>query len=43
MLTGKEIVIEDLVQNIGMPDYPDMPSHYAKIPMPEKKVEIKRE
>ena len=43
MLTGKEIVIEDLVRNIGMPDYPEMPSHYAKIPMPEKNVEIKRD
>ena len=33
---GKEILIADLVQNIGMPDYPVMPSKVDGIPMPVK-------
>lgn len=36
MTTGKEIRIEDLVQNIGMPEYPAMPSHGDPVPMPDK-------
>ena len=33
---GKEIFIADLVQNIGMPDYPVMPSRTDVVPMPVK-------
>ena len=36
MKSGKEILIDDLVKNIGMPDYTDMPNHYDSIPMPGK-------
>ncbi len=36
MATGKEIKIEDLVQDIGMPDYPAMPTHSDAVPMPDK-------
>lgn len=32
--TGSPVRIDDLVQNIGMPDYPEMPSRTAKLPMP---------
>ncbi len=32
--SGKEIVIADLVKNIGMPDYPTMPNHTDSLPMP---------
>jgi predicted dehydrogenase len=38
MSTGKEVKIDDLVQNIGMPDYPPMPSHSDVVPMPDKKM-----
>jgi len=34
--TGKVIQINDLVANIGYPDYPAMPSRTAPLPMPEK-------
>lgn len=34
--TGKEVKIADLVQGIGYPDYPPMPSRTAHIPMPRK-------
>jgi predicted dehydrogenase len=33
---GRLITISDLVQNIGYPDYPGMPSRTASLPMPEK-------
>jgi predicted dehydrogenase len=36
MVTGKEIKIDDLVKNIGMPDYPVMPNHVDSVPMPAK-------
>jgi predicted dehydrogenase len=36
MATGKEIRIDDLVKDIGMPDYPVMPSHTDSVPMPDK-------
>jgi len=36
MATGKEIKIDDLVKEIGMPDYPAMPSHQEAVPMPDK-------
>lgn len=36
MVTGKEIKIDDLVGNIGMPEYPVMPSHKDAVPMPDK-------
>jgi hypothetical protein len=36
MVTGKEIKIDDLVKNIGMPDYPVMPNHVDSVPMPDK-------
>jgi predicted dehydrogenase len=32
--TGQSVKIDDLVPNIGMPDYPEMPSRTAKLPMP---------
>jgi predicted dehydrogenase len=35
-LSGKPTLIADLVQNIGYPDYPKMPSRYDPIPMPSK-------
>ena len=34
--THKEVKIADLVQGIGYPDYPEMPSKTAAIPMPAK-------
>jgi len=36
MESGKEILIDDLVKNIGMPDYTKMPNHSDPIPMPQK-------
>lgn len=36
MVAGKEIKIDDLVKNIGMPDYPVMPNHTDPVPMPDK-------
>ncbi len=36
MANGQLITISDLVQNIGYPDYPEMPSRTGPIPMPEK-------
>lgn len=38
MTTGKEVVINDLVANIGMPDYPAMPTHEEAVSMPDKKL-----
>jgi predicted dehydrogenase len=32
--TGQAVRIADLVQNIGYPDYPEMPSHTEPVPMP---------
>lgn len=34
--TGQPVTIADLVQNIGYPDYPEMPSRTESLPMPEK-------
>ncbi len=34
--TGQPIQVADLVQNIGYPDYPEMPSRTAPLPMPQK-------
>ena len=34
--TGKPVLIPDLVQNIGYPDYPAMPPRTGPLPMPEK-------
>ena len=34
--TGQPVKIADLVQNIGRPDYPAMPSHGDKVPMPPR-------
>ena len=34
--TGQPVMITDLVKNIGYPDYPEMPSRTASLPMPEK-------
>jgi hypothetical protein len=34
--TGQPAKIADLVQHIGYPDYPEMPSRKASLPMPEK-------
>ncbi len=36
MATGKEVMIDDLVKDIGLPDYPPMPSHAGAVPMPDK-------
>ncbi|RPH35884.1 gfo/Idh/MocA family oxidoreductase, partial [bacterium] len=36
MASGKEVRIDDLVTDIGRPDYPPMPSHTASVPMPDK-------
>jgi predicted dehydrogenase len=36
MKSGNEIKIDDLVKNIGMPDYPAMPNHQEAVPMPDK-------
>ena len=33
--TGQPIQVADLVQNVGYPDYPEMPSKTATLPMPE--------
>jgi hypothetical protein len=38
MKSGKEIKVDDLVKNIGMPDYPTMPKHTDAVPMPDKKL-----
>lgn len=35
MATGKMIEIADLVQGIGMPDYPPMPTPHDPIPLPQ--------
>jgi hypothetical protein len=34
--TGQSVQIADLVQNIGYPDYPEMPSRTVDLPMPPK-------
>ena len=34
MATGRVVAIEDLVKNIGWPDYPPMPTHDDPIPLP---------
>jgi predicted dehydrogenase len=34
--TGKPVQIADLVHDVGYPDYPEMPSRTAPVPMPEK-------
>lgn len=34
MATGKQIYVADLVQGIGMPDYPSMPTPYDPIELP---------
>ncbi|MDZ7265125.1 MAG: gfo/Idh/MocA family oxidoreductase, partial [candidate division KSB1 bacterium] len=34
--SGQAIQVSELVQNIGYPDYPEMPSRTAALPMPEK-------
>lgn len=34
MATGMPVKISDLVQNIGLPDYPKMPSRKSRLPMP---------
>ncbi len=36
MASGREVRIDDLVEGIGMPDYPVMPSHADAVPMPDK-------
>jgi len=36
MATGKEVVVGNLVQNLGMPDFTGMPNHIDSVPMPEK-------
>ena len=36
MTTGKEVRIDDLVKNIGMPEYTVMPSSTESVPMPDK-------
>ncbi len=36
MATGREIRIDDLVKDIGMPEYPAMPTHAGAVPMPDK-------
>jgi hypothetical protein len=38
MSSGKEIRIDDLVTDIGMPDYPPMPPHSGAVPMPDKNI-----
>ena len=40
--THREVKIADLVKGIGYPDYPEMPSRTASLPMPEKR-ELRRE
>ncbi len=35
-ITGKAVVIADLVPGIVLPDYPAMPSHTARVPMPPR-------
>ncbi len=37
-LTNQPVNIDDLVKNIGMPDYPVMPNHTDSLPMPGKGV-----
>jgi predicted dehydrogenase len=36
--TGDPVWTKDLVQNIGYPDYPAMPDHKARLPMPAKEI-----
>jgi hypothetical protein len=36
MESGKEILVDDLVHNIEMPDYTKMPNHFDPVPMPQK-------
>ena len=36
MESGKEIIVADLVKNIGRPDFPKMPNHTDTLPMPAK-------
>ena len=36
MMEGKEIKIADLVNGIGYPNYPEMPSRTGPLPMPPK-------
>lgn len=36
MATGKEVLVGDLVLNLGMPDFTVMPNLIDSIPMPEK-------
>ena len=36
MKTGKTVKIDDLVSNIGMPEYTPMPDHKYSLPMPVK-------
>jgi len=38
MASGREVRIDDLVKNIGMPDYPAMPTHTEAVPMPDKRL-----
>lgn len=35
-VTGASVKIDDLVKNIGIPDYPEMPSRTAELPMPSR-------
>ena len=35
-LSGKAVTVADLVPNIPLPDYPAMPSHETRVPMPPK-------
>jgi predicted dehydrogenase len=37
MLSHDEVMIDDLVPNIGLPDYPPMPTHDQPVPMPPRK------
>jgi hypothetical protein len=36
MATGKEAMIDDVVKNIGKPDYPFMLLHADSVPMPDE-------
>ena len=36
MISGKTVKIDDLVSNIGMPLYAEMPDHKHSLPMPKK-------
>jgi len=37
--TGRAIRIDDLVQNIGYPDYPTMPTGREPLPLPEAEMQ----